>query len=79
MHEGGLAGGMRSPLRHRKAPEPDFLDVDAARSDPSATLENVGPERRPPLDDEEMDVYSGTTSGSGLRGKPERGSIGDLR
>jgi hypothetical protein len=38
-----------------------------------ATLGNVGPSRAP-IVDEESDIYEGTSSGSGLAGKPRRGS-----
>lgn len=50
----------------------------------SATLSNVGPQHTGRIDDEEMDLVEGTTSGMGsqrrgLRGKPARGSREDPR
>ena len=38
-----------------------------------ATLENAGPSRGGRIDDEELDIIAGTTSGMGLRGKPNAG------
>lgn len=79
MHEARPVRSMDSPLRHRKAPTPEPLGEDADLPTPSATLENLGPEGRPPTEGLDMDVYCGTSSGSGVRGKPARGSIGDVR
>lgn len=39
----------------------------------SATLGNVGPQRRGAPDPEEADTPQGTTSGHGTGGKPSRG------
>lgn len=66
---GEMDGAQRQPVRMIR-PAPGA----------SATLSNVGPERLPPLDDEELHIYEGTSSGMRLRGKPHAGSReGQLR
>lgn len=59
-----------------QAPEPEVPKVKDVRAAPgaSATLSNVGPERGQALDDEDMHIFEGTSSGMGLRGKPKGGS-----
>lgn len=52
----------------------DKLDRDRLFAGVDATLQNVGPERPPLWDPDELDAYAGTTSGARIRGKPSRGS-----
>lgn len=40
----------------------------------SATLSNVGPERGQAIEDEDMHIYEGTSSGMGLHRAPRAGS-----
>jgi len=68
--------------RIERAPDPEVRKVKDTRPAPgvSATLSNMGPERRQALDDEDMHGFEGTSSGMGLRGKPHAGSReGQLR
>ena len=60
-------------MRERK-----IMDTDDERltTGADATLENVGPSRTMELDDLDSEVIEGTSSGMGLRGKPERGKPG---
>ena len=70
---------MSTPFENRKERDLESPTRPEDVPDASATLENVGPEGRPLREDDASDVYAGTSSGSGLRGKPEKGSIGDVR
>lgn len=70
----------RKKRAEAEASEPAFREDERDIPGSSATLSNIGPQYAgAPEDVEEFDVYTGTSSGSGLRGKPHAGSREDPR
>lgn len=66
----------------QRAPPEETPKVKDERPAPgiSATRSNVGPDRRSALDDEDMHIYEGTSSGMGMHKTPRAGSReGQLR
>lgn len=67
---------LRMPGEKKERASGQRVDDEDGRLVPgaSATRSNVGPQRAGAPEAEELDAPEGTTSGTGLRGKPHRGS-----